>query len=605
MPAAVAIRDEATLRWSLAAEILRGRQLTRLRGYAERADPWAYIRDVLGTRLTPQQEAVVELIEANDWSAIPSGNNLGKTFVVAEYVLYRFHPVALLADEEDGLEHQGARALLMGPDHGTIERTIYAEILKLASRAEERGWPMPGDRSLASVSWRVDGPAIWRMEPFSPARKARQEVSSKASGRHHRNLIVVIEEGMGVEESTFAGAEGMASSAGNKIVVPFNATESATTNGAALYSRCRGEGRRPYATLHLSAMDHPNVRTRSAVFPAAIDHHTVDERIRFETDDLGAVGEVEPDPLKHDFLYALPPPGAEERGGREDGIAGHPDGEPRVRRPSRRVVTQLLGQFVEDGTARLFVPRLWDEAVARGRQTQDPAESPDRVGIDAAREGGDEIVGAPAWGNTAAEYLEAWREIQLMVRGSPERAATLQDGLRAHRARIGALVVIPPGDGPDVAARIHQRWPSSPLSVDIGNVGASVYDHLRRVLGRQVGEVVFGSSPDEMIAGEVPCVNLRAQMYLRFAALLRYGLVDVPPDPLLRQEAMVVQTETVQRTVETPQGKRLMEVTKIRGKEELKAELDRGGRGFDRLDAVVMSLTKVRLRDEIGSFRAW
>ncbi|MCH8297514.1 MAG: hypothetical protein IH873_05560, partial [Chloroflexi bacterium] len=144
-------------------------------------DPWAYFRDVLGWTLTKQEELALDEIEKHDRLLIPSGNNLGKTFVLSGYGCYRFDAVAALPDEDRGLEEQGCQLLLPGPDHNTVFATIYSAILEHANRAESRGFGMPGLRSEKSIHWRVR--PRWHVEAFAPPKHVGQEVAHSASGR--------------------------------------------------------------------------------------------------------------------------------------------------------------------------------------------------------------------------------------------------------------------------------------------------------------------------------------------------------------------------------------------------------------------------------------
>lgn len=540
-------------------------------------DPWAYFRDILGVVLAPEQEEALALIQRSSRVLLPSANNVGKTFLLGGYGVYRMDAVAAL--EGDGVPEQGGRILLPGPDHRTIFATIYSEMLALAHRAETRGHLMPGRRSENSVLWRV-GPK-WEVEPFSPQALTNQEVRHSASGRHHRNQVALIEEGQGVDAPLWRGAEGMCSSEGNKIISSFNPTEPV---GPA-YERARTGA---YDVFHLSAFRHPNVLERAAAIPAAVSVNTIDARVRTETRERGPYPKVQPEPDRHDFVYALPPEDAEERGPREDGHLGHPDGELRVYRPESTFIAQVLGQYPETSQVGLFDGASWAAAVERWRQEPDPDEPPDRVGLDVSRSGEDETIGAPAWGDTAEALLRAY--LDAFDTGPDTLAGLLETG----RARVGELEVIPKGDGVDVAQATVDRFGKVPMNVDDGGVGSSPLDHLRRVLGVEAEGVSFAATPPlPMRPGFVPyCENVRTWMYVTAAKVVRLGLADVPDDPLLRAELMAHWLENKTRTVDVIDGrgrtvKKRMPSVLLCDKEELKKKI---GRSPDRADAFVLSL---------------
>jgi hypothetical protein len=548
-------------------------------------DPFAYFSDILGARLTAQQEEALELLERETRVLIPSANNQGKTFLLAGYGIYIMDALAAVPDEEQGLEEQGARLLLPGPDHSTIYATIYSEMLTLAARAERRGHLMPGRRSENSVLWRVR--SQWEVEAFSPPKKVEQEVAHTASGRHHRNQVALIEEGQGVKESVWKAAEGMCSSAGNKIASSFNPTEPL---GPA-FQRARSGG---YVCLHLSAFDHPNVMRRMPIVPAAVDFKVIDARVRTECRDRGAHPQTSVEPDRGDFLYALPPKGAEERGHRKDGVLGHPEGEVRVYRPTPAFTAQVLGRWPESSDTHLFDPGAWDEAVQRWRAEPDPTSPPDRVGVDVAREGDDETCTAPAWGDPAESLLRAYVETQDQI-ATGALLEIAMDQLYERRARVGELRVMPKGDGHDTGEAIYAAFGDVPYNVDITGVGTSPLDYLRRILECDAEGISFAAlPPDPFRVGFLPwCENVRTWMYVTAAKLVKLGLVDVPPDPLLREEVMAHWLNTKSRTVELYDERRgRLEKKRVPSmllgrKEEVRKRI---GHSPDRSDAFVLSL---------------
>jgi len=548
-----------------AAQAEQREQRRRLAG-----DPWRYCRDVLRVRLSAQQEAVLEAIEQSDRVLVPSAANVGKTFLLAAYGLYRFDAVAALPDPDLGLEEQGALVLLPGPDHATIYATVYGAMLEHAERAERAGWRLPGERSTKSVSWKVR--PRWQIEPFSPRERVQQEVSPSALGRHHRNQVALIEEAQGVDERLFRAVEGMCSGAGNKIICAFNPTEPR----GPVYARALAGG---WTLLHLSALDHPNVRERRVVIPGAVDVRVLEQRIPVECQDLGPAQRVAPSPEHEDFCYALPPAGAADPAPRTDGVPGHAAGEPRIYRPGPVFTAQVLGRWPRETASGLFDPAAVDAAMARWREGPQPDGLPDLVGVDVARYGEDETVAAARWG--------------------PEAESLLRATAPTERQWI-ALEVIPPGDGVQTARALSSRWPGAPSAVDEEGVGASVYDQLSRVLGFPAEAVSFAAAPRAPVPGEPYAANWRAQMYVRLSMLVRRGLVALPPDPLLREELLATEVEYVAKTVRVAGGVERHPAVQLASKDELRRKL---GRSPDRADAVVMAVNgsaRVRAAVMIG-----
>lgn len=516
----------------------KGARRTASRTVAERRkyahDPFAYFADVQGITLSPDQETIVDMLRVETRVLLPSANNMGKTFIIAAWGVYLFDARASLPDEDSGQEEQGCKLLLPGPDHPTIKATIYNEMLALAARAEHRGFLMPGERSDRSVLWQVR--PKWDIEPFSPQERVNQAVAHKASGRHHRNQAALIEEGQGVPEATWKAVEGMCSAAGNQIVSSFNPTEPVGPT----FVRA---GAGTYKVFHISAFNHPNVLEREYIIKAAIDYKVIDARVK-DCRDRGPYPATPLDPAYHDFVYALPPVNAIEEGPRNDGIMGHPFGTPRVYRPTAAFTAQVLGQFPSESNSGLFNAADIDASMARWQAGHDPVQIPDRVGTDPSRRGGDDALAAPSWGPTGEALLRTFADCE--TQGASALAL-----LRARtRIRVGEMTVFPKGDGVDLAMALDRKFPGSPFIVDEGGVGSSPYDHLNRVLGRVCLPVSFAASPLPPVPSEPWCENTRTQLYVRLAMLLQRGLIDLPPDPLLREELLAHYVLDQAKTVE-------------------------------------------------------
>lgn len=540
-------------------------------------DPQRYFYDILGWRLTGQQENALGEIDTRDRILIPAANNVGKTWLLGGYGVYTMDVGATVADLTRELAERGTMLLLPGPDHDTIRGSIWREMLMHLRRALSRGFGMPGEWSEKSVLWRVR--PDWFTEAFSPQRKVGREVAHTVSGRHAEHMVAIIEEGQGVDEPIWRAVEGMCSGEGNKIISAFNPTE---PMGAA-FTRGQGDD---YFVLHIDALGHPNVRSRSVVVPAAISFRTVDRRVRNDCTDRGAPPHAQPDPDHLDFLYALPPANALERGPRPDGIPGHPDGPVRVYRPSGIFQGQVLGRWPNTGHTGLFDLVALNAAIARWRVNSEPTRAPDRVGLDAAREGDDDSVLAPAWGESAETLLRAYADARL------EGPDALEALLAHRRVRVGTLTILAKGDGPTVAQQAATLYPDSPWMVDEGGVGASVLDHAAKVIRIDAVGVSFSALPSPPTPGEQWSENERTALYLRAAMLVARGLVDAPDDPLLREELIAHRLVFKSRVVEVIDryGQKRRErkpSVLLLSKDEIKKLI---GRSPDRADAFVLAL---------------
>ena len=498
------------------------------RTYAD--DPWAYVADVLGLTLSRPQKQALEAIVNHDRVLLAGANNVGKTTLDACIALWYLD--ARAAQDGGDLEERGARVLLAGPDHPTIFQTVYAEMLSLARRAESRGHLMPGRRSMNSVLWKVR--EKWGVEPFAPPRASGQEQAHSAAGRHHREQIAILCEAQGIPEPVWKAVDGMCSSAGNKMLAETNPTEPV----GPFHARSRLSS---WRLVHLSALDHDNVTERRLVIPEAITWQRLEARIRDQCENLGPWPAVAPDPDYDDFLYALTPgsPDAPEtedpEATREDGILGHSDGSACVFRPRGNFAPQSLGRYPKGGERSLFDPAALDQAMARWREAHTPEVPADRVGLDSSY-GGDAICAAPVWGEDAASLLIQYQEA--MENGDTEAVEDLQTYKRAY---VGWIHLLPAGRPPQTARWMLDHYPRSHWMVEHAGGGEGVCDHAREVLGHHdLTPINPSDSAPHRLEEEPICGNHRAALYARAAMLVQRGLVDVPDDPMLREELLAM-----------------------------------------------------------------
>lgn len=542
------------------------------------ADPWAYHHDILGRRLTPQQGDILEAVLECDRVAIQAANNLGKTFLLAGMAVWFMDAVGSRVGS-DGQKH-GARLLLPGPSLGTVRATIWSEIMQQIEAARWRGHAVPG-RQFNAVNltklWEVR--PGWEVEALSPPKKPGEKQAHSAAGRHARNQWAIAEEGAGIPLALWNAMLGMCSGYGNKIITAWNPTE----RGSHVYQLTRGSG---WKLFELSAMDHPNVVTRRAVIPAAISHLVIDGAVETECDEVGPVATVTPSPEHLDFIYALPPADAVEDEPRTDGIRGHRDGEPKVYRPRGQFAPRRLGKYPKDDTSGLFDAVAWDRATERWRAGTDPEVPPDRVGIDAAGEGRDEVTAAPSWGLDAAGLLDAWSTA--VGAKDVERCAAMQ---ATGRTRVGRIQVLAGTSGPAIAAEAMELFPRATWVAESTHDGKAVLDHAEHVM-RKHDLVRWNPSgqppPDHPFPEEILCDNERTVAYVRLAMLVLRGLVDVPDDAQLRQEIMAIELQWGKTRLIDGE---VREVARVIPKRILKHRL---GRSPDRADAVILTLAGPR-----------
>lgn len=508
-----------------------------------------------------------------------AGNALGKSHILAAIGVWWMDAVGAQLDEEG--REQGALWIMTAPDASTIDSTVWARAMEHIKRAERSGFMMPGEYSEKSVLWRVPG-EDWFVEKLSPPKRVGQEQQHGAAGRHHRNLLITIDEGPGVDMARYRAAEGMASGDSNKIIVVGNPTEVA----GPFVEKAEGA---EYITLRMSALNHPNVIKRREVIPGgAISHKTTDARVKTWCFDRGEFDPERnvPDPKFLDFLYRLHPwVGDDERkadipesddgryaadetivvGGEEYRVLGHVDAPIHVFRPDSRFLPTVMGHFPVERSGGLFpsayIDRAferWLEMNTRGVIRELERQPYDRVGVDPAEEGGDSPMATPVW------FMDSGLRVC-------NRTRDLSRGLDYT---VAGSVVTSHGKAKEYV-------------VDAIGVGSGVATRLETDYGCQV--VRFKASEkawNDEDAGEPAFFNKRAAAYWRAAELLKTGKVVMPPDSEMKEEMRAT-------TYENRNGAILI-VPKKKVRETL-------GRSPDKLDSWVQSLWDDNEKEEGGA----
>ena len=209
---------------------------------------------------------------------------------------------------------------------------------------------------------------------------------------------------------------------------------------------------------------------------------------------------------------------------------------------------RVAGRFAAQATDAVVGLSLVLDAVERGRDKELVGEGRLVVGFDVARFGDDETVLAPRRGR-----------------------------------RVFSLIPLPPGDGPDTAARalvalgdagLLEPDELPRLIVDANGVGASVYDALSR---RDDCEAVAVNTATVANDSE-NYANLRAELHFALNAWLREGGA-LPDDARL-------QSEIVAPTYRADGRNRLL----VESKDDLRKRLRRSP---DRADAVMLTFAAV------------
>ncbi len=185
---------------------------------------------------------------------VPSGHGIGKTWLLARialWFLFSFYP---------------SKVITSAPTWSQVELLLWSEIknayhssqFKLGGRILETQLKVEDDWFAIGISTR--GKA-----------KEREFGTPKFQGFHSENLLVLLDEGPGIEPEIWTSVETLITGSNNKIVAIGNPT----SPSGKFYDACKSP---LWHKIEISSFDHPNIKTGKIIIPGAVTKEWIEER---------------------------------------------------------------------------------------------------------------------------------------------------------------------------------------------------------------------------------------------------------------------------------------------------------------------------------------
>ena len=214
-----------------------------------RSSPALFAQEVLGiTSLWSKQKEVLDALGSHARVAVKSGNGLGKGFSAAISILW-----FLYCEDE-------AVVLSTAPTFRQVRHVLWKEVHRLHHRAR----------------YKLDGKLLDTRLEISESRYALGLSSDSADefqGFHGPNMLIVVDEAEGVEETIYEAIESVMTSENCKLLLIGNPTTMAGNFRRAFY-----EDRVLYHTITISALESPNVLKGHSVIRGLVTRKWVEER---------------------------------------------------------------------------------------------------------------------------------------------------------------------------------------------------------------------------------------------------------------------------------------------------------------------------------------
>ena len=470
--------------------------------FAYKDDPVGYARDVLKFNFWAKQAEMARAVAKHKIVRVNAGHGVGKTSGAAAIVNW-------FLDTNDPV-----LILTTAPTWNQVRTLLWKEI-----RTMRRGKGLPGRIKQTEIEISDDRLAIG----------LSTDDETRFQGHHAENLLIVIDEGPGVDPKIYAAIEGIRVGENNKLLSLGNPIS--PNDPHEMLKTKRGA----YA-MRISSLEHPNVVERKTVIPGAVTWEWVDEHV-------------------HEWCEEVVPP-EDEREQLELAEKGYFWWEGKFWRASPIAMSKILGlppPQAEDQIVSLELleaaHRRWVPEVSVG----DLAII--QLGADVARFGQDENVVYENWsGNVMPAHV--WRDTSTVE--TANKIWRIAKDVRAKAKQKGAKTV------------------KVKLLIDEGGVGGGVVDHLRDVILRserapwfELLPIQFGGAP----SNGMRYVNKRAELYFSLRETLKD--VGVPKDDRLDRELL-------EHKYRLDASGRIQ----IESKESIKRRL---GRSPDRADAFVLA----------------
>ena len=299
--------------------------------------PIEFIRDILGIELWDKQKEICLSVLKNRNTVAESGHSVGKTLTSAGIGCW-------------WLSTRPGVLVTSAPTAAGVNNLLWRQMRSMKNSAKK---PLPG-HIFDTPRWEgLSSKACYGIG-LSP-RKDNAEDITGFQGHHHVNLLVILDEGAGLNKLVFEASLSLATGESNKVLVIGNPI----SKSGAFYNLTQSKS---WRHLRISCLEHPNIKERREVIPGAVSWQWVRERI----DDWCRPGSSE-----NSFFF---------------------DGSWWI--PSPVFMARVLGQPTDEADDQLIAYSWIESAVARWQDTESSGTygGDSVVGLDVARQGADSSV---------------------------------------------------------------------------------------------------------------------------------------------------------------------------------------------------------------------
>ena len=216
-----------------------------------RADPVAFVREVLGIEPWAKQIEILESVRDNPRTCVPSGHGVSKTHTAACVTLWF------------NLCFMPSKVITTAPSKRQVEELLWSEIRTLHGGAKVN---LGGQLDLAR--WKLDND--WFAVGITTRPDAISESATRFQGYHSPNLLVIVDEAAGMDPAIHEAIEGLLTSATVRVLEIGNPTGSSGPFVDHIAST-------KYHTIRIDCEESPNVVAGKVIYPYLVTADWVDD----------------------------------------------------------------------------------------------------------------------------------------------------------------------------------------------------------------------------------------------------------------------------------------------------------------------------------------
>ena len=219
-----------------------------------KSNPEKFFHKVLKIKtLTDDQKEIAESVLKNRFTAVKAAHSVGKTFIEACIVIWFL------------MTHKNSIVITTAPTERQVRDLLWSEINNLIKNSPVL---IGGKAKITGLSF----DNRWFATGITTIAENAEDSAVRFQGYHAKNILVVMDEAIGIAPAIWEAIDGITNSDNAKILAVGNP---ATPN--CMFKKKIDTG--GWNIITVSALNHPNVIHKKEIIPGAVSHNWIKQKI--------------------------------------------------------------------------------------------------------------------------------------------------------------------------------------------------------------------------------------------------------------------------------------------------------------------------------------